>query len=427
MKSLLERVKTKLNAQGGFLKAVAVLVGGTIFAQIITIITLPIITRLYNPEDFGVLSVYISILTIISTIACLRFDIAIPLPQKKQVAVNLVVLSFISVLIFTIISIIIVLIFSNKLLSINENYKYLIYILPLGVFFSGSSLFLQFWTSRTRKFKLISQTRVAQALGSSLVQISMSFMILGPIGLLLGQLMINIIGFGKLLKNFLSETIDDIKKVNSKDLKETFKQYEKFPKYSTSEALLNVGSIQLPILIIGIYESKEAGLLLLAMRIMAIPMSLIGASIGQVFLSYASNYYNKGELEKFTVSTIKKLGKIGFLPFMLIAFTSPFLIKYIFGPEWADVGWMISLMVPWFFMQFITSPVSMSLHVNGKQKIALYLQLFGLILRVGIVLVSIEYFTENVINLYIISGAVFYLIYFIVVLKNLKKGNYEAK
>ena len=84
-------------------------------------------------------------------------------------------------------------------------------------------------------------------------------------------------------------------------------------------------------------------------------------------------------------------------------------------------------MVPWFFMQFITSPVSMSLHVNGKQKIALYLQLFGLILRVGVVLVSIEYFTENVINLYIISGAVFYLIYFIVVMKNLKKGNYETK
>ena len=82
MKSLLDKINAKLNAQGGFFKAVSVLVGGTAFAQLIGFICLPILTRLYTPEDYSVLGVYVAIVSILSVVSCLRFEIAIPIAKS---------------------------------------------------------------------------------------------------------------------------------------------------------------------------------------------------------------------------------------------------------------------------------------------------------------------------------------------------------
>ncbi|MDC4533125.1 polysaccharide biosynthesis protein, partial [Acinetobacter baumannii] len=93
MKSLLVKINSKLNAQGGFLKAVSVLVGGTAFAQLVGLICLPILTRLYSPEDYAVLGIYVAIVSILSVIACLRLEIAIPIPEKDAEAKSLLILS----------------------------------------------------------------------------------------------------------------------------------------------------------------------------------------------------------------------------------------------------------------------------------------------------------------------------------------------
>ena len=37
-----------------FVKTISMVVGGTAFAQILTILVSPILTRLYTPEQFGV-------------------------------------------------------------------------------------------------------------------------------------------------------------------------------------------------------------------------------------------------------------------------------------------------------------------------------------------------------------------------------------
>ncbi|MEN6313789.1 MAG: hypothetical protein ABFD25_06035, partial [Clostridiaceae bacterium] len=51
---------------------VLTLAGGTTFAQILTILAAPVLTRLYGPDDFGIWALYLSITSIISVIACMR-------------------------------------------------------------------------------------------------------------------------------------------------------------------------------------------------------------------------------------------------------------------------------------------------------------------------------------------------------------------
>ena len=62
-----------------FFTRVAVLVGGTAFAQALSLLAMPALTRLYGPADFGVMQVYASLLAAAVTVVSLRFELALPL------------------------------------------------------------------------------------------------------------------------------------------------------------------------------------------------------------------------------------------------------------------------------------------------------------------------------------------------------------
>ena len=45
-------------------------------------------------------------------------------------------------------------------------------------------------------------------------------------------------------------------------------------------------------------------------------------------------------------------------------------------------------MGPWFLIEIIISPFLISLHVTDSQNIAMYLQIYGLIIKVGMVIIA---------------------------------------
>jgi lipopolysaccharide exporter len=84
-----------------FASDVLKIVSGTTIAQIIVMLSSPILTRLYGPEAFGILGIFSSITAIIGVIACLSLNYAILLPKEDEDAVNLLGMSFIVVAIVT--------------------------------------------------------------------------------------------------------------------------------------------------------------------------------------------------------------------------------------------------------------------------------------------------------------------------------------
>ena len=51
--------------QSRFVRDVLLLSGGTGIAQVVALAMLPVLSRLYSPEDFGLLTLYISIVTVL--------------------------------------------------------------------------------------------------------------------------------------------------------------------------------------------------------------------------------------------------------------------------------------------------------------------------------------------------------------------------
>ena len=73
-----------LNIKGDFLKNIFTLLSGATIAQIIILISIPILTRIYTPEDFGFIAIYLSIANIIAAISTGRYEQAIIFTKKKE-------------------------------------------------------------------------------------------------------------------------------------------------------------------------------------------------------------------------------------------------------------------------------------------------------------------------------------------------------
>lgn len=71
-----------------FARGVSILVSGTAAAQALTVLAAPLLTRLYSPDDFGLLAVYASLLSLIMVVSSLRYKLAIRLPEDDGEAAN---------------------------------------------------------------------------------------------------------------------------------------------------------------------------------------------------------------------------------------------------------------------------------------------------------------------------------------------------
>lgn len=415
----------RVAGRGGFLRSVLVLVGGAAFAHAITALALPILTRLYAPADFSTLAVFSSLLSIGAVAACLRFDIAIPMPGRDSEAFNLLVLAIGSAAVVSVIAGVVVSLAPSwlpELMGRLDLQPYL-WLLPIGILLAGAYSALQTWFVRDKEFSLIARSRVAQSTASAGTQIGMAGFGLGPIGLLFGYLLNTgsaclILGYRLLRHESFRKNVED---VTCSSLKRAWSDYSRFPKYSTWEALANSAAIQAPVIMIAaLAVGPEAGYLLLAMSVIQAPMALFGNAIGQVYLSRAPEEYREGRLDGFTTDILCGLIKAGVGPLLAVGILSPVVFGAIFGEGWERAGWLVAWMTPWFIMQFLAAPISMAIHVTGHQRAVFFLQMFGLILRVSAVLVAAQFSTAPVSEAYAISGAFFYTIYLWLVLRYVK-------
>ena len=425
--NLINRFKALVNRllpRASFARSVGVLAGGTAAAQAIGILVLPVVTRLYTPADFSVLAVYSAILGIAAGVACLRLDIAIPLPERDEDAANLLAVALLSCTVAALLSALMVWWFPDQIVGAvgQPGLRPFLWMIPLGIWLASAYSAVQFWATRKKRFTVIAKTRIRQTAGSTVAQLAGGVWgAFGPLGLLLGQLIgsgAGVIGLGR---TAWRDDRNALRGIAWTEMRRIFRNYDRFPKYSTFEALANNGAIQLPVIIIAaVALGPEAGYLFLAMRAMAIPIGLVGGAVSQVYLSRAPEELRAGQLASFTLKAIAGLVRTGVGPLLFAGIVSPVAFPLVFGADWQRAGEMVAWMTPWFILQFLSSPVSMALHVTNNQRTALLLQLFGFVLRVGATWAATIFAVDYVFEIYAVTGFVFYGAYLIVVIRIVK-------
>jgi len=402
--------------KNAFARNVGVLVSGTAGAQFLMVLAAPLLTRLYSPEDFGLLAVYGGLLALFTVIAGLRYELAIPLPESNTEAANVLVLSLVMVLLTTAISALMVYLVGHELvLALNApELGRFFWLLPIGVLLSGVYNVFNYWAVRTKSFGDIARTRISQSIATLSVQI-IGFKAGGG-ALLLGQTGGQGVGCIRLAK--AAFTHQEFKSWTWGGVFRAAKRYRQFPIFSTWSGLFNSAGTQLPPLIFAaLFSAGSAGLYGLAVRILKLPMTVMGGAVGKVYFSNLAKISNKSEFAR----QVEK-GAIGLLrlsfpaaaAFMLFA---PELFAFAFGSEWYVAGEIGRWITPWILFQFISSPTSVVYFVLEKEKVGLVFQVFMFSVRLISLVIGYLYLEFiGALATFAVVSAASYFIYIISIL-----------
>src|SRR5690606_32485593 len=89
----LGRARRYLGGADAFLQPVLTLVGGAAAAQALVFATRPVLTRLFTPDDFGVLTVFVTLVAVLGTVASGRYEDALMLPEDDGEAAHVLSLA----------------------------------------------------------------------------------------------------------------------------------------------------------------------------------------------------------------------------------------------------------------------------------------------------------------------------------------------
>lgn len=407
--------------QGRFTWNVALLAGGTALGQALVVLVSPLLTRLYTPGDFGILAVYIAILSIFSVIAALAYEIAIPLPREDTTAANVLVLALSIVLMVSLLVGVATWLgapFLTRLVQTPGLQSYL-WLLPLGLLGVGAYQVFNEWAVRKGTFHVIAQTRLSQSIGMVVTQVGLGVMSAGPIGLLVGDVIGRISGTGTLVASLWRRDRATLRQVTLSGMRQVAIRYRRFPLLSSGGLLLNSFGLQLPLLLlVAFYSPQVVGWLALAQRVLGIPLGLIAAAVSQVYVSESARALHTApeQLPRLLMQVTWGMLAIA-LPYVgLLALVAPMLFPLVFGPEWAEAGVYVRLLAVMFLLDGIATPTGGTLDVLERQDLHLLREIIRVALMSSVVACAglMGFAPVTTIALFGGAGSLIYILYFLV-------------
>lgn len=405
--------------KNAFVRSVLLLGGGTAGSQAILILCTPILTRLYSTEDFGLLAVYAALLSTLTIIASLRYELAVPIAQNDDEAAHVVILGLLIALVTSFVTLLAIIFFQTQIaLMINAPaIANFLWLLPGSLFLLSSYQIFYYWALRVQAFPQIARTKLTQATSSMLVKIvGFGF---GPLALLAGEVIGQTAGIVSLVSLAFRKLLYTLKSTRLEQIYNVAQRHYKFPLFATWSGLLNTVGTQLPpVLFAVLFSPAAAGIYALANRILSLPMKLLGQVIGNVFLAKAAEAQKEGTINILVAEIHEKLVQVAMPPSLVLAATGPELFAWAFGPEWKEAGVFAQLMAPMLYFQFILSPISTLFSVLDKQGQGMMLQ--GLMVLVRCLSLIVGTGLENLrlaVMLFSLGSSASYIVFLVWVVK----------
>jgi len=385
--TLINRIKQVL-PQGKLFRSIGFLVGSTAIGQLLVVLASPVLTRLYTPHDLGVIGLITSFLAVSTLLVTLRLEQAIVSAISEEDANGLAQVALVlSLILSALSSLLLYPLISLNLLGFGAVSYWAVPLVFVASCFTGWSSTLRYWLIRQKNFTLVGRMVVWQNLARVLGQISLGLFSLGWLGLTLGECAAR--GFGIRPAWVLAHKTLKLK-ISSKDFF-VIGRYSPFPKYVLPSSLVDALAYVLPLpMVASEFGVASAGAFALAQRVVTIPVSLIGASVADVFHAQIAEAAREKPhtVRAIFWSTSRYLLVLGLLFSIPLVLLSPILFEYIFGQNWKNAGWVAAAMSPWMLAQFVVSPISRLVLVSDRQIMKLLYDLVSLLIVVAVPIVA---------------------------------------
>src|SRR5699024_1828709 len=393
-----------------------------------------LLTRLYTPEAFGVLSVYMSIVLTISIIASLHYEEAIPLPKREEDAIHLLILSFILLVLNTIIITLLLKGIEQPLLKMfhTKGLQEILLFIPFSLFGFGIFHLFEMWMIRQEDYLQITVGKVRMNLSQVFSQSGLGWIIPSASSLMVGEVLGRLVGGAGMAYVSWKSVKKKLSVFTLQSLLKIARRYIRFPLIASWSSLINGLSQHLPTLFIASQLGvKEAGWYFLALRILALPDALIGHSVKQVYIGKSAKLLN-GNFEGFVHlfwNTLKKMAILSIFIYLTIDIIAPFIFPIIFGDSWAEASVFLQCLSIFFLFQLVIGPISATFILLEEQYLMALSEIIKLIvLVIGMVIAYL--FLESSIGIVLllsISQAVGSILFGLFAWIALKRNNYKIK
>jgi O-antigen/teichoic acid export membrane protein len=391
---------------GAVARNLALVGGATAIGQGALVLAAPVLARLYDPQAFGLLSVYAAILSVLLAVSSLRFDFAVPIANDPTEAIHLLCLSLVIAIAMTLVVAVVTIVWGSPLSTLlgAAPLAPFLWILPVGLLVASTAQVVTSWATYHRLFPRIGRLRATQGVGQAVCQAGLGIMQVGPIGLIIGDTAGRVVGIEQLVRPLAGA-------LQSTPLsKSAMWQYARgrwaFARVMTAASLLNVLSLQVPFLMIpALFDLQLSGQYFLAYKILVLPTSLVAAAVSQVFFGEASaRRQDPARLHALARNTAVSLFVFSIPTYLTVLFAGPVLIQVAFGSQWATAGMYAQIMAPGLILWGVANPISTLLLVGRRERESLAFTAGELAMKVGALMCGVLFHSLTV-GLIVLSAA----------------------
>ncbi len=367
------------------------------FSQMMGIIVMPLITRLYAPEAFGILALFVSIAGPIGVFATMSYSVSIMLPKNNKDASNMLGVSLAFTVLVGGLTVLFILFGQETIISLlkAQELRPYLWLVPICIFTSGLYMSLRYWNMRNRRFGRIATGKIFRSISNNGVVLGAGYPGYATgFSLILGSIIGEVANSIVLGRRIWKENGKLFKcSIRGRNMLAGIKRYRKFPMYILWNDFTSRFAAQVPIYLLSNYFSQTIiGYYSLGLRLLNIPMNLLGNSIGEVY--FQRELQNKGKNKLLLENLFKHLVLFGMLPFFLLGIIGKELFTLFLGLNWSEAGVYAQILSFYILLRFITVPSSYLALILEKQEFFLFLNIINIV--IGILSITVGGLLGNI-------------------------------
>jgi lipopolysaccharide exporter len=347
----------------GFLGSAAILTASAALTTGAMVLMEPITSRFFGPESYGMAAVFASVVQVMATIGCLRYEVALVIPEADDEAASLLGLGGVIALTVTVVTACLTAVFGRTVLAwLNAGaLTPVLWALPVQVAFMSTESLLRHWNIRHRRFRLVGVGQLLVGVPAATAEVCG-----GAAGFRTGQNLVALRAVAQvvaplyLLYRLARDDLAFVRRhVTLRGLLDGARRYVKFPMFDAGAVLLNLASWHAPVvLLVGFFGASVGGLFTKALYLLYLPTVLVGESVGQVFLQHSAVARAAGkDLAELVNAVSCRMISLGVLPFAAVAVVGPSVFSAALGARWAEAGIYAGILAPWMFAVLVLSSI----------------------------------------------------------------------
>lgn len=347
---------------------------GTVVAQAIGFVALPLLTRLFSPEAFGQMQLYQASLTLLLAIAAMRYEVALlRAADNAEFTATLQLCWLINIAVAVIVAMACAVCTAIRGL-IPDSAQQLLWYLPIGVLLSGCVQTLGYVTLRHKAFAIGASAKMAQAGCYVAGGLGIGFAAPVSSGLVIADLVGRVASIGVLTLHRSMFSTSTFSRPQWRELRRVAMKFREFPLVSAPGGIINAaGGSMTAMLMYGAFNASVSGQYGLVERSLMLPVGMVTVAMSQVFTAELSASLRDGGGQALGLfrSVVKRMLLLGVAPALAIAFMAPWVFDHLFGDNWTLSGEFARIMAPLLLVALVVGPVNMAITILGWQKVQL--------------------------------------------------------